>query len=284
MKRKKYSRNKVYIVGAGPGDSELITLKGFKIMKKADCVIYDYLVNKKLLRYAPKTAELINADDIRNEFAKHPRFIGDVSVANSHHNVADTSVSVSEAKNSFSDGFTKEQDKLNNLIVEKSKKYKTVVRLKNGDTVIFGRLNEEIFSLVKNKIDFEIIPGITAASSASASLNIGLTKTKLAPVVSFITGHENPSGKKSSVNYALLPKQGTLVFYMAVEQIGKLAGNLIDIGWNKNTFCGIVERASFSDEKSYIGKLKDIKKLVLKINSPSVFIVGNVLKYAFKKK
>ncbi|MBI5573334.1 MAG: uroporphyrinogen-III C-methyltransferase [Elusimicrobia bacterium] len=249
MKQKNYLENKVYIVGAGCGDCELITLKGLKILKKADCVIYDYLVNKKLLRYAPKTAELINADDTRN---------------------------------SFSDSFTKEQDKLNILIVEKSKKYKTVVRLKNGDPVIFGRLNEEVEILVKNKIDFEIVPGITAVSSAAASLNIGLTKTKFAPVVSFITGHENPFGRKSSVNYVLLPKQGTLVFYMATENLKKITKKLIEVGWNKNMFCAIVEKAGFPDEKKLIGRLKDVKKIVVGINSPTVFIVGDVLKYAIK--
>lgn len=250
MKRKNYSKNKVFIVGAGSGDSELITVKGLKILKKSDCVIYDYLVNKKLLRYAPKTAELINADDTRN---------------------------------SFSDSFTKEQDKLNILIVEKAKKYKTVVRLKNGDAVIFGRLNEEVEILVKNKIDFEIVPGITAVSSAAASLNIGLTKTKFAPVVSFITGHEHPSDKKVSVNYALLPKQGTLVFYMATENLKKITKKLIDVGWNKNTFCAIVEKAGFPNEKKRLGRLKDIKKIVAGIKPPAVFIVGDVLKYAINR-
>ena len=253
MKRKNYLENKVYIVGAGPGDCELITLQGLKILKKADCVIYDYLVNKKLLRYAPKTAELINADAPRN---------------------------------SFSDGFTTEQDKLNSLIVEKAKKYKTVVRLKNGDPVIFGRLNEEVEILAAGKIDFEITPGITAASSAAASLNIGLTKTKFAPVVSFITGHENPFDKKLSVDYALLPKQGTLVFYMATENLKKITKKLIEFGWNKNTFCAIVEKAGSPNAlraKKWIGRLKDVKKISAGIKSPSVFIVGDVLKYAINR-
>lgn len=250
MKQKKYSKNKVYIIGAGPGDYELITIKGQKILKKADCVIYDYLVNKKLLKFAPKTAELINANNTRN---------------------------------SFLDGFTTEQDKLNILIVEKSKKYKTVVRLKNGDPVIFGRLNEEVEILVKNKIDFEIVPGITAASSAAASLNIGLTKTKFAPVVSFITGHDNPSGRKSSVNYALLPKQGTLVFYMATKNLKKITKKLIEVGWNKNMFCAIVGKAGFPNEKKRLGRVKDIRRLVARIKPPAVFIVGDVLKYAIKR-
>jgi len=251
MKLKKYSKNKVYIVGAGPGDCELITIKGQKILKKADCIIYDYLVNKKLLRYTPKTAELINADGIRN---------------------------------SFSDGFTKEQDKLNGLLVEKAKKYKTTVRLKNGDSVIFGRLNEEIESLVKNKIDFEIIPGITAASAVAASLNLGLTKTKIAPVVLFATGHENPFCKNSSIDYKKLPHRATLVFYMASENIGKLSYKLTASGWNKNTFCGVVGNAGMPDEKKWLGKLMDIKKIANKIKPPVIFLVGDILKYAIKKK
>lgn len=248
--RKSKKQSKIYIVGAGPGDADLITLKGLKILKRADCIIYDYLVNKQLLKYASKKSELINADEIRNK---------------------------------FSNGFTKEQDKLNSLIIEKAKEYKTVVRLKNGDACIFSRLNEEISALVKNKIDFEIVPGITAASSAASSLKVGLTKTKLAPIVSFITGHENPFNKLKSVHFETLPKQSTLVFYMAVKNIEKIAHRLIEIGWNKNTFCAILEKAGQYDEKKRIGKLKDIKNLVLGINSPTVFLVGNVLKYAVKK-
>lgn len=251
MKRKKYSKNKVFIVGAGCGDCELITIKGQKILKKADCVIYDYLVNKKLLKYTPKTAELINADGIRN---------------------------------SFPDGFAKEQDKLNVLLVEKAKIYKTTVRLKNGDPVIFGRVNEEIGALVKNKIDFEIIPGITAASSAASSLNLGLTKTKIAPVVLFVAGHENPFCKNSSIDYKKLPHHATLVFYMASENIGKLSDKLTASGWNKNSFCGVVGNVGLPDEKKWLGKLKDIKKIANKIKPPVIFLVGDILKYAIKKK
>lgn len=258
MKRKNYLKNKVFIIGAGPGDCELITMKGLKILEKADCVIYDYLVNKKLLKYAPKTAELINADNPRN---------------------------------SFSDGFVKEQDKLNNLIIDKSKKYKTVVRLKNGDAVIFGRLNEEISALAACKIDFEIIPGVTAASSSAASLNLGLTKTKTAPVVLFAAGHGNPFCKNSSIDYKKLPHRATLVFYMAGKNIGRLCDKLTAVGWDKNTFCGVVENASLPTEKKRLGKLKNIKKIVGKglsgksgVKPPVVFLVGDVLRNAIKKK
>jgi len=251
MKQKNYSKNKIYFIGAGPGDLGLITVKGVEKLKKAECVIYDYLVNKRLLKYVTKGTDLINADTVRN---------------------------------TFSDGFTKQQDKLNRLIVEKAKKYKTVVRLKNGDPVMFGRLNEEIDVLIKNKIDFEIIPGVTAASSAAAELKIGLTKTKIAPVVSFITGHENPFNKDSSVEFKKLPKLGTLVFYMAVKNISKITEKLIKLGWNKNTYCGIVEKAGFSGKKRWIGKLKDIKKSSIAVKPPAVFFVGDVLKYAIKKK
>ncbi|OGS43436.1 MAG: uroporphyrinogen-III C-methyltransferase [Elusimicrobia bacterium RIFOXYD2_FULL_34_15] len=248
---KRSIKHKVYIIGAGPGDPELITLKGINTLKKSECVIYDYLVNRDILKYVPITAELINADKVRNR---------------------------------FSDNFTKEQDKLNDLIVKKAKKCKIIIRLKNGDPVIFGRLNEEIEALIKNKIDFEIIPGITAASSAAAFLKVGLTKTKIAPIVSFITGHENPLAKNSEIDFSKLPKKSTLVFYMAVKNLNNIATELIKEGWEKNTPFAIVENVGFQYENKRVGRLKDMKKLFFNIKPPVILLVGDVLNYVVKKK
>ena len=248
---KKSIKHKVYIIGAGPGDPELITLKGINTLKKSECVIYDYLVNRDILKYVPITAELINADKVRNR---------------------------------FSDNFTKEQDKLNDLIVQKAKEYRTVVRLKNGDPTIFGRLNEEIQSLIKNKIDFEIIPGVTTASSAASFLKIGLTKTKVATIVSFIAGHENPLSKNSIIDFSKLSQKSTLVFYMAVENLNNIAEKLIGEGWEKDTPFAIVESVGFNYEKKHIGKLKNIKKISNGIKPPAVLLIGDVINYAIKKK
>lgn len=251
MRRKKYSGNRVFIVGAGPGPAGLLTLAGAEILGKADCVIYDRLVNGEILKYASKNAKLINAD---------------------------------EARKKFTNGFTKEQNKLNNLIVGSARKYKITVRLKNGDPVIFGRLNEETASLKKNKVAFEIIPGITTASAAAASLKIGLTKTKIAPVVSFLTGHENPYGKKVSIEYEKLPLSGTLVFYMASENLKNIAKKLIETGRDERTPCAVVEKAGLSAERLRTGVLKNIKRFARGIKPPAVFLVGGVLDECREKK
>ncbi|MCM8796990.1 MAG: SAM-dependent methyltransferase, partial [Candidatus Omnitrophica bacterium] len=126
---------KVYLVGAGPGKPDLITVRGLNILKEADVVIYDYLVDKSLLQHTKKSAELICCDELNK-------------------------------KGRFSNGFSIHQERINNLIVKKVKEGKKVTRLKNGDVSIFSRLSQELDALVRNKIDFELVPGVTAASAA----------------------------------------------------------------------------------------------------------------------
>src|SRR3989344_7053962 len=158
---------KVYLVGAGPGDPGLLTLKGKECLERADVVLYYYLSNPTLIKYAKEGAEFIAAD-LRGK--------------------------------RFSDGTIMNQSLINRLIVDRAKKGKMVVRLKGGDPFIFGRGGEEAEVLVENNIPFEVVPGVTAASGL-AYAGFPLTHRKYASSVSFITGHEDPSKPGSSVDW-----------------------------------------------------------------------------------
>ena len=171
-------KTKIYIVGAGPGSTQLISVRGLQILQQADCVIYDRLVNTELLNLVSENAELI--------------YVG------KEH---------SENKPS--------QENINRIIIEKSQVYKKIVRLKGGDPMIFGRASEELKCLIDNKIDFEIIPGITAASTAAALAGVVLTDRNTASSVTFVTG-QAADGREVDIDFKSLVKlSGTIVFYMA---------------------------------------------------------------------
>ena len=138
---------KVYLVGAGPGAPDLITVKGQEILRQAEVVIYDYLVDKRILSEANSNAELICCDKL--------------------------------GKNRYADGFLIHNEKVSNLVIKKVKAGKKVIRMKNGDPTIFSRTSQELEALVKNKIKFEIVPGVTAASAASASSGEFLRSAKI---------------------------------------------------------------------------------------------------------
>src|SRR3989338_2963483 len=154
---------KFYLVGAGPGDPGLITAKGLAILRQAEVVIYDYLVDKRILAEANSNAELICCDKL--------------------------------GKNRYADGFLIHNEKIGKLVVKKAKQGKKVIRLKNGDPTIFSRTSQELEALVKNKIKFEIVPGVTAAHAASAYSGIPLTDRRFASSCIFVTGHEDPRKK-----------------------------------------------------------------------------------------
>ena len=241
---KKYN---LYIVGAGPGDPDLITLKGFKILKQADVIIYDYLVDKRVLEYANKTAELICADDLYKD--KH------------------------------SDGFSKRQEKINELLVKKVKEGKKVVRLKNGDPSIFGRLNEELEYLNKHKVDYIIVPGVTAATAAGCYCGIPLTVRGMSSSVVITTGHEDKNKKDKFVDWQKIAQIDTIVLYMAVENLESIVENLIKYGKDKNTKTAVISNVSKINQKIVIGELKNIVEKVKKenITAPAVVIIGDVV-------
>ena len=241
---KKYN---LYIVGAGPGDPDLITLKGFKILKQADVIIYDYLVDRRVLEYANKTAELICTDDLD--------------------------------RGKYSDSFSKRQEKINELLVKKVKEGKKVVRLKNGDPSIFGRLNEELEFLNKHKVNYIIVPGVTAATAAGCYCGIPLTVRGLSSSVVITTGHEDKNKKDKFVDWQKIAQIDTIVLYMAVENLEDIVENLIKYGKDKNTKIAVISNVSKINQKIVVGELKNIVEKVKKenITVPAVVIIGDVV-------
>lgn len=240
--------NKVYLVGAGPGTPGLITVKGLEILRQADVVIYDYLVDKKILEETKEGAELICCDKL--------------------------------GKNRYSDGFIMHQEKINEVIVQKAKEGKSVVRLKNGDPSIFSRLSQELGALVKQRLEFEVVPGVTAASAASSFSGIPLTDRRFASSCVFVTGHEDPRKLQSSINWDKISGCGTIVLYMAVENLPGIVRQLLRTGKNQNTPCAIVQEAGLLTQRVVTGRLKDIAAKVKqqKISPPAIIIIGEVVK------
>nr|CBX29725.1 Uroporphyrinogen-III C-methyltransferase [uncultured Desulfobacterium sp.] len=169
-------KGKVYLVGAGPGDPGLITLKGRQCIERADVIVYDYLASSFLLKYARKDAEIIYAGK-----------------QGGNHSMS--------------------QDNINDLIAKKAGEGHVVTRLKGGDPFIFGRGAEEAEVLAEKNISFEIVPGVTSAIAAPAYAGIPLTHRSFTSTVAFVTGHENPEKEKSGINWEALVKGiGTIVF------------------------------------------------------------------------
>ena len=233
----------VYLVGAGPGDPGLITVKGADCIQKADVVIYDYLAAPALLDHAKPDAELI--------------YVG--KKGGDH---------------------TLPQEGINDLIVEKARAGKSVARLKGGDPFIFGRGGEEAEVLVEAGIPFEIVPGVTAAIGASAYAGIPLTHRDHTTEVAFITGHEDPTKAASTINWqALATGIGTLVFFMGVKNLPSIADNLMAHGRPADTPVGVIRWGTTSQQRTVTGTLGTIVETVKKagIKAPAIVIVGSVV-------
>jgi uroporphyrinogen III methyltransferase/synthase len=233
-------QGKVYLVGAGPGREDLITVRGAEIIKIADCVIYDKLANPALLKYTSANTEIIHV----------PKRIGDAS-------------------------FTQRQ--INKLLVDKASDGKTVVRLKGGDPCIFGRGAEEAALLAKAGIDFEIVPGVTAAIAAGSYAAVMLTDRNYSSQVLFVTGHEADDKKQSNIDWKLLAKfSGTIVFYMAMGNLPLIADRLIKNGMTENTPAAVIADATFPTQKivtAPLGRI-DHKCKQQKIGPPAVVVIG----------
>ncbi len=233
-------KGKVYLVGAGPGRADLITLRGAELLKVADCVIYDRLVNPALLNFARKDAEIIHT----------PKRVG---------------------PDSFS------QDQINNLLIEKASGGKTVVRLKGGDPCIFGRAAEETAALAEAGIDFEIVPGVTAGIAAGAYAGIMPTDRKYNSQVVFVTGREAEGKQKSNIDWHLLAEfSGTVVFYMAVGNLDFIAGELIKNGMDQNTPAAVISDVSLPGQRVITASLGSISEKCRReeIEPPAVVVIG----------
>lgn len=236
---------KVYLVGAGPGDPGLITLRGQYLLGKAEVVIYDYLANTKLLKFAPQEAELIYAG--KKGGATH----------------------------------THTQDEINQMLVDHAKAGKIVVRLKGGDPFIFGRGGEEIECLAKVGIDFEVVPGVTSATAAATYAGIPITHREYTASVAFITGHEDPTKPNSNIHWdKLATGAGTIVVYMGIKNLPVIVDNLIKHGRDPKTPVAVVRWASTPKQRSVVGTLATISDIVKEagIRPPSLIIIGEVVK------
>ena len=234
---------KVYLVGAGPGDPGLITIRGRQCIESADVIIYDYLAAPALLNFAPNHAEVI--------------YVG--KKGGDH---------------------TLSQDKINALIVEKAKTGSTVCRLKGGDPFIFGRGGEEAEILVANAIPFEVVPGVTSAIAAAAYAGIPLTHRKLTATLAFITGHEDPHKEESNIDWESLARGiGTLVFFMGVKNLPDIAQKLIANGKSPNTPVALIRWGTTPGQTTVTGTLDDIAERAKKadLKPPAIIVVGEVV-------
>jgi uroporphyrinogen III methyltransferase/synthase len=239
------NKGKVYLVGAGPGDPGLITVRGTYLLKRAEVVVYDYLANKKLLNYVPDNAEFIYAGK----------------------------------KGGGLHAFT--QEGINQLLVDHASAGKRVVRLKGGDPFIFGRGAEEIEQLVEAGIDFEVVPGVTSATAAATYAGIPITHRDYTASVAFVTGHEAPGKKESNIAWdKLATGAGTIVIYMGIKNLPIITKKLMDNGRSPDTPVAVVRWASTPEQHSVVGTLASITDVVQKegVKPPALVIVGEVVK------
>lgn len=236
---------KVYLVGAGPGDPGLITVRGKSLLGRAEVVVYDYLASKKLLKHVPATAELIYVG--KKGGVKH----------------------------------THTQEEINQMLVDHALAGKMVVRLKGGDPFIFGRGGEELEELHAAGVSFEVVPGVTSATAAATYAGIPITHRDYTASVAFITGHEDPTKESSNIDWAKLATgAGTLVIYMGIKNLPIIVENLIKYGRDPQTPVAVVRWASTPEQRSVVGTLATISEVVQEadIKPPSLIIVGEVVK------
>ena len=237
-------KGKVYLVGAGPGDPGLLTIKGRECISRADVVIYDFLANPVFLEHARDGAELI--------------YVGKQGGCH-----------------------TASQEEINTLIVEHARQGRIVVRLKGGDPFIFGRGGEEAEELVDAGVDFEVVPGVTSAIAVPAYAGIPLTHRDHTATVAFITGHEDPKKEKSSIAWdKLATGAGTLVFLMGVGNLRAIAARLVEYGRSPGTPVAVIRRGTCPDQETVLGTLDTIAEVAEEagIRPPAIIVVGEVAK------
>lgn len=234
---------KVYIVGAGPGDPELITVKGLKCIKEADVILYDRLVNKELLSHAKQNAELIYC-------GKMP------------------------------DSHILQQDTINHLLVKHAKKGKMVTRLKGGDPFVFGRGGEEADILASNGIEFEIVPGISSGIAAPAYAGIPVTHRDYSSSFAIVTGHPK-SGESDHIKWEALAKGiDTIAIYMGVKNLPYIQKQLLQHGKRPDTPAALIQWGTLSNQQTVVSTLGEIHQAAQKegIENPCMIIMGEVVK------
>lgn len=229
---------KVYLVGAGPGDPDLITVKGAKTLQTADIVIYDRLANAALLDYVQPWAEQIYV-------GKEPQ----------RHRLA--------------------QAEINQLLIEQARQGKRVVRLKGGDPFVFGRGGEECLALAQAQIPFEVVPGISSAIAVPAYAGIPVTQRHVSQSFTVVTGHtaDDPLG----TNWDDLPLQGTLVILMGVRHLPQITTRLIAAGHNPATPAATISWGTMPEQTVVEATLADIAGKAQHLQSPAITVVGEVV-------
>ncbi|SFI96911.1 MULTISPECIES: uroporphyrinogen-III C-methyltransferase [unclassified Bacillus (in: firmicutes)] len=238
---------KVYIVGAGPGDPELISVKGVKCIRQADVILYDRLVNKELLSYAKPEADLIYCGKLPN-----------------YH--------------------TMKQETIHAFLVKYAKKGKIVTRLKGGDPFVFGRGGEEAEALVKHNIPFEVVPGITAGIAASAYAGIPVTHREASTSFAVVTGHRK-EGAEEEVKWENLAKGvDTLAVYMGVSNLPYICEQLLKYGKSEHTPVAMIEWGTTVSQRTITGTLGSIVSVAEdeRIQNPSMIIIGEVVRFREK--
>ncbi|MDR1963281.1 MAG: uroporphyrinogen-III C-methyltransferase [Planctomycetaceae bacterium] len=232
---------KVTLIGAGPGDAELMTIKGLNRLKQADVVLYDRLVGEDIISMIPDTAEKICV-------GKHA----------SRHPVS--------------------QDEIGHLLVSKAKQGLHVVRLKGGDPFVFGRGGEEIEYLCNNNIPFEVIPGVSSVTAAGVYAGIPLTHRDYSSSLHIITGHAKKNGQPDIDFKSLAGLNGTIIILMGIATLENICTGFIEAGMNKQIPAAIIENASLKTQRKFVGTLETLFELSQQnhVVPPSVVIIGTV--------
>lgn len=239
------SKGMVYLVGAGPGDPKLITVKGLECIQKADVLVYDRLANPKLLQYAKQDAEMIYCGKLPNDH-------------------------------------TLRQEVINELLATKALEGKIVTRLKGGDPCVFGRVGEEAEVLVQHGVPYEIVPGVTSGIAAPAYAGIPVTHREYASSFAIVTGHAGELEDEKSVQKwkALATGIDTIAFYMGMNKLPYICDQLIRYGRNPETPVAVIAWGTTSKQQVVVGELGDITRNpdLEKISNPAIILVGEVVR------
>ena len=235
----------VSLVGSGPGDAELLTLKALRLLQEADVVVYDRLVSKDILDMIPSDVSRVS---VGKEVGKH----------------------------------CVPQEQINETIVSLAKSGRKIVRLKGGDPFMFGRGGEEILALIQNKIAFEVVPGVTAASGCSAYSGIPLTHRGMSRSVRFITGHFK-NDEPLDINWQRVADPDcTLVIYMGLGNLSHICNALIDAGLSSSTPAAAIENGTSKNQRRVLSQLDQLEETVKQsgLTAPVIIIIGEVVSLA----
>ena len=232
---------KVFLVGAGPGDPQLITLRGLNALKQADVILYDRLVHPDLLHHTRPQAERVNV-----------------------------------GKQSGNPGTTR-QAYINQLMIDYACEGKIVVRLKGGDPFVFGRGGEEALALSASGIDFEIVPGVSAAIAVPEAASIPVTHRGTAAAFAVFTGHDAADAVSAGIDWEVAARIPTAVFLMGVERLPEIVNELIAHGRNITTPVAVIEQGTLAEQQVFTGTLRDIVMRAQEARAPATIVVGDVV-------